>query len=86
MVSASLVRRKNFGQSPSSRARSESWLGRPPADRLALGEQVALVLRDDPDVSANAVHRRVGGRRSDVLRAVRAISPLPVALGAAVGG
>jgi hypothetical protein len=62
-------------------------MSRPRADQLALVERVALALRDDPGATANAVYQRVGGRRRDVLRAVRAIRaaalPLPTLNGRA---
>jgi hypothetical protein len=48
-------------------------VSRPRADRLELVERAASILRDTPDATANAIYRELGGRRSDVLRAVRAI-------------
>lgn len=53
-------------------------MSRPRSDRLELVERIALVLAADPGASANAVHRRVGGRRTDVLRVVRAVRRHPV--------
>lgn len=49
--------------------------GRPRSDRLALVEQVATILRAEPDLSAAEVQRRVRGRRDDVLRVVRILRP-----------
>jgi hypothetical protein len=48
-------------------------VSRPRTDRLELVERVAQVLRAEPDATANTVHGRVGGRRHDVLRAVRVL-------------
>jgi hypothetical protein len=48
-------------------------MSRPRRDSLALVEHIAHILADDPGASANRVYRLVGGRRCDVLRAVRAI-------------
>jgi hypothetical protein len=45
--------------------------GRPGADRLSLVEQVIALRLQEPDLSANEIQRRVGARRSDVLRAVK---------------
>lgn len=42
------------------------------ADRLALVERVADVIRVTPDASANEIYREIGGHRRDVLRALRA--------------
>jgi hypothetical protein len=50
--------------------------GRPRADRLALVERVALLLLDDPSLTANAIQLIVGARRVEVLRAVRAARSL----------
>jgi len=51
---------------------------RPKSERVAerrgeLWAQVAVYLAAHPDASANAVHAEVGGRRQDVLRAVREV-------------
>ena len=47
--------------------------GRPRADHLDLVERIAPILADDPGIPANEVHRQVGGRKTDVLRCVRAL-------------
>jgi hypothetical protein len=46
-------------------------VSRPRTDQRDLFRRVAAVLADDPAASANAVHRVLGGRRREVLRAVR---------------
>jgi hypothetical protein len=38
-----------------------------------LSKRDAFVLTDEPELTANAVHRQIGGRRRDVLRAVRVL-------------
>jgi hypothetical protein len=47
--------------------------GRPRSDRLVLLERIAPLFRDEPDIAANEVLRRVPGRRRDVLRIVKAL-------------
>ncbi len=47
--------------------------GRPRSDRLVLVERVAELLAVEPELNASAVHRRIGGRRTDVLRVVKAL-------------
>jgi hypothetical protein len=47
--------------------------GRPRSDTLGLVERVAACLLEDPERSANEVHLEVGGRRNDVLRAVKIV-------------
>lgn len=51
---------------------------RPRSERVAerrgeMWAQVAVYLAEHPDASANAVQAEVGGRRQDVLRAVREV-------------
>jgi hypothetical protein len=51
---------------------------RPRGERVAerrgeLWARVAVYLAEHPEASANAVHLEVGGRRQDVLRAVREV-------------
>jgi hypothetical protein len=48
-------------------------VGRPARDTLALVEVVAMMLAENPSMSANAICRLTGGRREDVLRVVRAL-------------
>jgi hypothetical protein len=48
-------------------------VSRPRTDPLKIFERAAAALFDAPDASANEIYRQIGGRRCDVLRAVRAI-------------
>jgi hypothetical protein len=41
---------------------------------LSLVERAAAELVVDPSLKANEIHRRIGGRRGDVLRAVKALT------------
>jgi hypothetical protein len=50
--------------------------GRPRNDRLVLIERVAGELAADPTLSANQICRNIGGRRGDVLRAVKLLKSL----------
>jgi hypothetical protein len=43
-----------------------------------LEETVAIFLRSYPTATANTVHRALGGRRSNILAAVRAVRPSAV--------
>lgn len=56
-----------------AQAQHEQELRRRAQQRARLVERVAAHLAENPDATANAVHRAVGGERQEVLRAVREV-------------